>query len=388
MAMKRTLATYALYSTLGCLGYFLTGLGVILPQLRTELHVSRAEVALYPSAFALGLVIVGLAGDRASGKFLRSGSITTALLALGVGAGLLGSGLSRYVTGGGALLLGLGGAGLFYLIPLALRGRHQDHTAVALSEGHGFSSAASTIVPLVIAATIVTGVGWQIGYIALPVLVIAVILTTAGPRGLLKIHFADTANEQDIPGRGRSSPGFFKYWLRVVLVVIPEFCMVFWSTDFLKTDRGMTSGAAAATATVLVLGMATGRGLAGHAIRRFRSARLLLISSATTAVIGFALAWSIDNQVTTTLGLLVTGLGLALLYPVSLAQAIDACPGNQDWASARCALASGLAILTATVGLGQIADQTSLKWAMLLMPAALIVFLLQMARGDTPESAT
>jgi fucose permease len=385
IVVKRTLATYALYATLGCLGYLLTGLGVILPQLRTELHVSRAEVALYPSAFSLGLVIVGLTGNRLVSRFIGSGAVTASLIALATGAALLGSGLSRYVTAAGALLLGLGGAGLFYLVPLALRSRHKDSMTVVLSEGHGLSSAASTVVPLVIAATIVAAGGWRLGYLAIPLVVIAAILMTVGRRGLLNVQFADTSDASDPPGQAPAFARFFGYWLRVVLVVIAEFCMVFWATDFLKSERAMTSGASAATATLLLLGMAAGRAIAGPATRRWRP-RPLLVGSAATALAGFALVWLIDNQVTTGAGLLVTGLGLALLYPITLAQAIDAVPGHQDWASARCALASGVAIFTATVGLGQLADQLGLNGAMLLMPAVLVAFLLFTSRWNPPDS--
>lgn len=61
--------TLALYGTFGCLGYLLTALGAVLPELREERGLPRAEAALYPSAFALGLVVVGLVGHRP-----RSGS--------------------------------------------------------------------------------------------------------------------------------------------------------------------------------------------------------------------------------------------------------------------------------------------------------------------------
>src|SRR5262245_7663045 len=63
-AVTRSRATLTLYAALGCLGYLLNGLGAVLPELRDELALSRAEVALYPSGFALGLLAVGSVGDR------------------------------------------------------------------------------------------------------------------------------------------------------------------------------------------------------------------------------------------------------------------------------------------------------------------------------------
>uniref|UniRef100_UPI001A95476B hypothetical protein n=1 Tax=Actinomadura fibrosa TaxID=111802 RepID=UPI001A95476B len=59
-AIRRTSGTLALYGAFGCLGYLLTGLGAILPELREERGLPRAEAALYPSAFALGFVVAML----------------------------------------------------------------------------------------------------------------------------------------------------------------------------------------------------------------------------------------------------------------------------------------------------------------------------------------
>jgi hypothetical protein len=73
--MTRSRATLALYAAFGCLGYMLVGLGAVLPELRLELDLSRAEVALYPQGFALGeravpvaLVTMGVGGLVAFGR--------------------------------------------------------------------------------------------------------------------------------------------------------------------------------------------------------------------------------------------------------------------------------------------------------------------------------
>ncbi|WP_243709013.1 hypothetical protein, partial [Actinomadura sp. GC306] len=69
--LRRTSSTFGLYLAFGCLGYLLTALGAILPELRAERGLPRAEVALYPSAFALGLVVVGLVGHRLAERLGR-----------------------------------------------------------------------------------------------------------------------------------------------------------------------------------------------------------------------------------------------------------------------------------------------------------------------------
>src|SRR4051794_7532716 len=105
-ATGRTAETLGLYAALGCLGYLLTALGAILPELREERGLPRAEAALYPSAFALGLVIVGLVGHRLAGRLGRY-AVPAALTALVGGAALLAASGERLGTAAGALVLGL-----------------------------------------------------------------------------------------------------------------------------------------------------------------------------------------------------------------------------------------------------------------------------------------
>ncbi|HYY79726.1 MAG TPA: hypothetical protein VFD04_11155, partial [Actinomycetes bacterium] len=128
--MRRTRATLTLYAALACGGYLLNGLGVVLPQLRAELGLSRVEVALYPSTFAAGLLVVGVTGDRLA-RALGRRALPVALGAAGGGALLLASGVDRLLSGVGALLLGLGGAGLVQLVPAGLRAEHPRRATAA-----------------------------------------------------------------------------------------------------------------------------------------------------------------------------------------------------------------------------------------------------------------
>ena len=70
-------------------------------------------------------------------------------------------------------------------------------------------------------------------------------------------------------------------------------------------------------------------------------------------------------------GLLVTGMGIALLYPVTVSRVVAAWPDRPDAASARAALASGLAIGGAPLLLATMAEFVGLRAAYLLVPALL-----------------
>ena len=369
--MRRSRATLTLYAAFGCLGYLLNGLGVVLPELRGELGLSRAEVALYPSAFALGLLAVGVAGERLAGALGRR-ALPTALATLGGGALLLTSGAGRVLCGVGALLLGVGGAGLVQLVPAGLRVEHDRRAAAAIGEANAVASAASVLAPLLVGAALRAGLGWRAGYLVLPLTAAAALivwLTRA------RVAQRPTAARSRSVDHAQPAPrAFLGRWLDVLLVVAAEFCLVFWSADFLHSERGVTPGTAATGATLFLLGMATGRAAAVPVTRRVPAPSRLLAGAAGLATAGFALLWAVDRPLVAAAGLLLAGLGVALLYPVALAEALAAWP-DAERAAARCALASGLAIGAAPLLLGALADTIGLRGAFLLTPLLLLAVL-------------
>src|SRR5204863_3192982 len=182
-AVRRSRATLTLYASLACLGYLLNGLGVVRPQLRDELGLSRAEVATYPSAFALGLLGVGVVGERVA-RALGRRALPAALAAGAAGALLLASGVDRLLSAAGALLLGVGGAGLVQLVPAGLRAEHGQLAAVAIGEANATASATSVLAPLLVAASLRAGAGWRAGYLVLPLAGVALLLASLRrPRG-------------------------------------------------------------------------------------------------------------------------------------------------------------------------------------------------------------
>jgi fucose permease len=372
--VRRSRATLTLYASLACLGYLLNGLGVVLPQLRDELGLSRAEVATYPSAFALGLLGVGVVGERVA-RALGRRALPAALAAGGAGALLLASGVDRLLSAAGALLLGVGGAGLVQLVPAGLRAEHGQLAAVAIGEANATASATSVLAPLLVAASLRAGTGWRAGYLVLPLAGVALLLASLRrPRG-------SAAADAGAGRRPDPSPpaAFLGHWLDVLLVVSVEFCLVFWAADYLHSQRGFASDAAASGAALFLLGMAAGRAAALPLTRLLPVPARLLAAAAALAVAGFALLWAVDQALVSAAGLLLAGLGVAMLYPVALAEALAAWPADPDRAAARCALASGLAIGGAPLLLGALADAAGLRTAFLLTPLLLLAVLARSA---------
>jgi fucose permease len=116
---------------------------------------------------------------------------------------------------------------------------------------------------------------------------------------------------------------------------------------------------------------------------------LLWLSLVVTAA-GFLLFWLAGAPVPAVAGLLVCGLGVANLYPLSLALTLAAAPGHGDAANARVQLLGGVLVVTAPYLLGSLADHLGLTAAFTVEPvlvAGSAVLLLAGLRAGQAGSA-
>jgi len=89
----------------------------------------------------------------------------------------------------------------------------------------------------------------------------------------------------------------------------------------------------------------------------------LLLAALGVAAVGFPLFWLARAPALNVAGLFVAGLGIANLYPLALSAATGAAAGQANTASARISLAAGVAILTAPLALGGVADRVGIQSA-------------------------
>jgi MFS family permease len=363
--LSRGYATWLMYAVLACTAFMLNGLGAVLAPLQLELHVSRGEVAFYPSLFAAGLVVVGIAGGPLLNRIGRSAALRLAIAGMMLG-GLLIAVPLHIATLLGALLVGLGAALFVQLVPAVLTATEPQAPAAAIGEANGLASGASVLAPLAVAAALAAGLGWRTGYLAIPLVALAAI---ALPAWRFAIPEAKTSTGET----GDASSPMPGRWLDLVLAVSVEFCMVFWAASaFIAWDRASPSQAPA-LASLFLVGMATARALSTRIIGRVPDQRALILACTAAALAGFALFWAAPNLTFAAAGLLVTGIGVALLYPTTVSRVIAAWPHAPDRASARAALGSGLAIGVAPFLLAQMSDRIGLRAAFLIVPVLLVV---------------
>ncbi len=368
--LSRSYATWLLYAVFASMAFLLNGMGAVLAPLQKELGVSRGEVAFYPSLFAVGLIVIGLAGGPFVNRIGRMGALRLAIAGLLVG-GLLIAAPEHLATLGGALLLGLGAALLIQLVPAVLSAIQPQAPAAAIGEANGLASAASVLAPLAVSAALIAGLGWRTGYLALPLIALAAVALPAW-----RLPLQDAPKTEAGSNFAESTPMFGR-WVDLVLAVSVEFCMVFWAASaFIAWDHASLSQAPA-LASLFLVGMAAARGMSAMIIRRVPDQRVLMLACTGVAAAGFALFWAAPALALAAAGLLMAGLGVALLYPTAITRLIAAWPSTPDKAAARAALGSGIAIGGAPFLLAQLSDTFGLRTAFLIVPVLIVVLALR-----------
>jgi MFS family permease len=154
-------------------------------------------------------------------------------------------------------------------------------------------------------------------------------------------------------------------WLLAGLVafgIAVEFCLIYFGAEQIQTT-GLSAASATTALGALYVGILAGR-VAGAALtsRPGRTTSLLWASLALTGV-GFMLFWLAEHPVLAVVGLLVAGVGIANLYPLSLALTLSAAAGLTDAANALTQLIGGVAVVVAPYLLGALADHRGLHAA-------------------------
>jgi fucose permease len=359
--LERDAVTRAAYVMLGTWGFLLYALGPALPALREQLDVSRAVVSLHTSANACGPIVIGIVGERIVRRLGRKRAFWAAAGGISVGAVVLAGGGRLEITLPGAFVLGLAGALQVALVQSTLADRHGSLAAAAQLESNALATGLGAAAPFVVAIAILAGGDWRfVFFVAALVVIPAVALTFRGvvfPRAPRLRHDEPRA----LPSR------YWFHWTALLMFVAVEFCVAFWATDYLASERGLSDSAAAASASVLLVGMTIGR-FVGSRIARAKRPEPILLAALAVAALGFVVFWLAGPALAAVAGLALTGVGIALLYPLTLTIAIESAAGRTDAATARAAFAVGIAIGIAPFVLGAVADAAGLVSAFAVVP--------------------
>jgi MFS family permease len=392
LAFRRDRRTWAAYLLLGLFAYLETILGPAMPFVRAHLGLGYGIASLHFSAFAAGAITVGLTGERWLRHLGRQRALWGGIAGMIAGALLIAFSPTVVGTIGGALAMGMLGTVSLVANQAVLSDQHGEQRTVALMESNVVATAMAIMAPLVIGGFAGEGWGWQSG--------IAVTVPWAGALWLafrsvrfpapppVALHHAD---------RHRLPAVFWILCLVLFLVSAVEWCMAYWGAEFLASVVGLDRAAAATAMTLFFVAMTGGRLAGSRLARRYRSVALLLVAI-LVALGGFVLYWLTPRPVSSLAGLFIAGLGIANFYPLTVAIAIGAAPHQVDRATARLAVASGVAVLLAPLAVGMVADAAGMRWGFgivpLLLGGALVSvgaarrWLLKGGRASDAESST
>ena len=378
--------TWLIYLSLAFYAYFLNVLGPITPFLKDELQLTYTVSSFHFTAFAIGILLVGLGGHLIVQRLGRQRSLWLGLFGISLSALLLLMGRSPIITIGASFLMGLIGSLILIIVPAVLSEQHDELKAVALSEANVIASFFSTAAPLLVGWFAQWMGQWRfaLGVIALtPVFMFLSLGKTSDP-------VIPSSHEVLNPSSKALPRLFWVYWTALFLSVAVEFCMVFWSADYLEQVLGLIKADAAQAVSLFLAAMIVGRIIGSRLVQRFSTGSVVSISI-LIAGLGFLLFWRSQTAFLGLSGLFLTGLGVANLYPLILSLAISAANGNTDQAGARATLASGTAILALPLALGRFADAVGIRLAfgvvLLLLISVLLISLVSRNRSASDVAA-
>jgi fucose permease len=365
--IRRDRITWIAYSLLAIYGYFLNILGPITPFLHEELGLTYTVSSFHFSAFAIGILVVGLGGNQIIQRTGRQQALSIGAIGIGLGALLLVAGRSPLVTIGASFLMGCVGSLILAVVPVLLSDKHGELRAVALSEANVLASLVSALAALLVGWFSLLVIGWRL----------ALILMAAVSIGL-GAWFRQPNKPQASQTKGHYTSSmlpsiYWLLWVAIVLAVSIEFCMVFWSADYVETQLGLLRSRAAQTVSLFLAGMILGR-LSASRLLAYFNAQKVVLASILFGFFSFILFWRTNNTLTGLISLTLVGFFVASLYPLLLSLAIGAANSNTVQAGARATLASGTAILVLPLVLGRLADLVDLRGAFAVV-AVLFAFL-------------
>ena len=359
--------TWPAYLMLGYYAFLQAALGPLAPFLQQELHLTYTQTSLLPSAFALATMLVGLLGDRPARVFRRRARFWGGAIGMWVGAAVLMVSPSFVLALIGPFLMGAFGTVTRTAVEGGLADLHQEQRATALTEANVIASLGASSVPLFIGGWQALELGWRSASLV-SLMVLSLLYW--------RFHHIKVPEHREVPEsqeqiQPRVPSIFWLCWLAMVCCVAMEWCMIVWSAVLLKNTGGLNVNEAATSVSLFFGTEVLGRLIGSRLTGKMETTFLLLIAFSTTAL-GFPLFWLSPLLPLKLSGLVLTGLGIADLYPLLLSIALSVTPAQANITSGRFAFGIGVAIFVAPFLLGRMADALGIQRAYSVVPGLLI----------------
>jgi MFS family permease len=361
---RRDRLTWTAYVVLAWFAYLQAAPGLVIVHLRDELDLSYSTGGLHVAAFAAGSTVAGVTSARLERALGRRTLFWSAAALMAAGTIGLTAGRIAAVTIGSVLVMGVGGGLLLATGQAALADHHGELRTVALAEENVAASLAYLMLIGVLSLTAALDAGWRVALLAS--LVVPALAWWRNRR------LAIDAPPPSHGAQGRL-PGLF--WIAAALLfctTAAEWCITAWGATFVEDAAGVPTDTAVGLMAGYFGGVLAGRTLGSRLARRHDPARLLAFALAVTAA-GFAILWPSTAPAQALVGLSLLGIGLGNLFPMGVSVAVALAPDRAELASGRTVAMSAFAVVLAPLTVGTLADATSLKAALGVVPVMLVL---------------
>lgn len=363
---RRTVLVWSLYFLLGLFSFSMCILGPAIPFLRQEFRMGYTLASLHMTLYAIGMVLAGISAAPIQRRIGTIGGIWTGMGGILTGATLLVLAPGVWMSLPAILVMSFFGTLALAGIPTTLAALFPQARTKAIMESNVVASVGSAVPPFLIALGAFTPLGWRIvtPAFALGLAAVACFGWTATRRH----GRSETAQTPDAPGR--LPWAYWVCWLIIIFGIGVEWCVAFWSAEYLKGLPGGSLSLAAAGAGVYQLA-AVGCRFTSSRLATRMSAPQILLGGIFLVSAGFPLFWLRAGVASAFLGVALCGAGASLFYPTNIALAMVASNHRIRQANAYVPVASGIALALAPLTLGRIADQVGLGSALLMIPVFL-----------------
>ena len=359
---RRDRLTWIAYLLLAWFAYLQAAPGLVIAHLRDELDLSYSTGGLHVAGFAAGSIVAGVISARLERARGRRTLFWSAAVVMGAGAIGLTAGRSAGVTVGSVLVMGLGGGLLLVTIQAALADHHGERRAVALAEANVAASIAYVVLIAVLSLTAALHAGWRVALLAS--LAVPALAWWSNRRLAIDAPPPSSVAQDRLPR---------VFWIAATMLfcmTAAEWCVTAWGATFVADAADVSADIAVALMAGYFGGVVAGRIVGSRLARRHDPARLIAFALAVTAG-GFAFLWSAAGPAQALVGLALLGIGLGNLFPMGMSVTIALAPGRAALASGRAVMITSFAVLAAPLTVGTLADATSLKAALGVVPVAL-----------------
>ncbi|GAA3625153.1 hypothetical protein GCM10022419_133420 [Nonomuraea rosea] len=362
--LVRDRPTWLIYLQLGTFAIFLYGLSAALPLLRADQRTSATVAGLHGTAMALCTIAAGLALPLLTRRFGRRATSWIGIAGMNAGVLLVLPTDSLVLTLLGYGLSGGFGSVMLYTSMAALSDHQGAAGPAALSEANAVGVVVGMTVTFGLSVVAQTALGWRAALLITPI-ASALLAVTMG-RTWTRASPREAASPVAAIAH---APGWRFHLAGAVLFccVALEFSFNLWAAELFADRTGLSTATAATALTAFMAGMAAGRFAGTQLALRLPPVPLFAGALALTMA-GWLLFWASTQPVLSYAGLVVSGLGVSLHFPLALTALIDGAGGRADRAAAASPIWAGAAMAVGPLALGALADGFGTGTAFLMVP--------------------